>query len=155
MIWHSSLRWFLDFGWLVVLLILLRHFWRDRNSLLNAKSWLKVKGRVTSCEWIEAGHSIWPKIEYSYQVYDQDLVGHYLFLDTSHNSPNSKYSRSIAYKAAVAFKENLEIEVYYNPNHPEQSALDVTMPTKLNIILILIGSLILLHIGTIIFRIMV
>ena len=97
----------------------------------------------------KVGHSIWPKIEYTYQVHDQDLIGEYLFLDTSHNNPNSKYSRLVAYKAAVAFKENSEIDVYYNPNNPEQSALDVTIPIKLNIILCLISVLIVIHLGII------
>lgn len=147
-------QWLLDTGWLLILSILLLHFWRDRKGLLQAQSWLKAKGHVTRCEWVKVGHSIWPKIEYTYQVYDKDLVGEYLFLDTSHNSPNSKYSRLIAYKAAVAFKENSEIDIYYNPNQPEQSALDVTMPIKLNIILILISTLILIHIGIIVFRLL-
>lgn len=142
----------LDLVWLFFLLILFRHFWQDRQVLVRAKSWLITKGRITSCKWTEVGHSVWPKIEYSYQVYDKDLTGEYLFLDTAHNNPNSKYSRNIAYKAAVAFKEDKEIDVYYNPNNPEQSALDVTVPTKLNIILILIGAFIVLHLGLIVWR---
>ena len=145
-------RWILDIGWLFFLFILLIHFWRERKALSQTQSWLKTKGHVTHCEWGEAGHSIWPKIEYSYQVFDKDLVGEYLFLDTSHNNPHSKYARLVAYKAAMAFKENSEIDVYYNPNHPDQSALDVTIPKKLNIILILISSLIVIHLGIIFFR---
>lgn len=142
-------KWMLDLGWLVFLFILLRHFWLDRKELVNAQSWLKVKGRITKCEWTKIGHSVWPKIEYTYQVNDKDIVGEYLFLDTAHNNPHSQYSRNVAYKAAVSFKENSQIDVYYNPNHPEQSALDVTMPIKLNIILILIGMFIVLHLALI------
>lgn len=148
---HSG-RWMLDIGWLIVLLFLLNHFWRGKKALLEAQSWLKAKGHITRCEWVRVGHSVWPKIEYSYQVYDKDLVGEYLFLDTSHNNPNSKYSRLIAYKAAVAFKENAEIDIYYNPNRPEQSALDVTIPLKLNVILYSIAILVVVQIGIIIFR---
>lgn len=147
--WHNFLQWTLDLGWLVFLFILLRHFWRDRTELLRTKSWLKTKGHITSYELTTIGHSVWPKIEYSYQIHDTDLVGEYLFLDTAHNNPNSKYSRQVAYKAAMAFKENTEIDVYYNPNHPEQSALDITMPIKLNVILILLSALIILHLGVI------
>lgn len=154
MIGMLSWSWILDAGWLIFLLILLRHFWLDRQQLLQAQSWLKTRGHITSCEWIEQGHSIWPKIEYTYQVHEKDLTGEYLFLDTSHNSPNSKYSRNIAYKAAVAFKENSQIDVYYNPNHPEQSALDVTMPRKLTVILVLIGALIGLHLVIIALRLL-
>lgn len=138
-------RWLLDLGWLSVLLLLLWHFWRIRAALVQAQSWLRVKGHVTLCEWTTMGHSIWPKIEYTYMVHDKELIGEYLFLDTSHNNPNSKYSRRIAYKAALAFKDNAAIDVYYNPNRPEQSALDVSIPLKLNIILLLIGILIVTH----------
>ena len=150
---HSG-RWMLDIGWLIVLLILLLHFLRDRKALVQAQSWLKVKGHITSCEWVEQHHSIWPKIEYSYQIHDKDLVGEHLFLDTSHNNPYSKYSRRIAYKAAIAYKENAEIDVYYNPNNPEQSALDVTMPSKLSIILLLIVAMLVIHICIMIFRLL-
>ncbi|MCL5272465.1 MAG: DUF3592 domain-containing protein [Gammaproteobacteria bacterium] len=152
--WINSWRWVLDSGWLLFLLLLFRHFWRDRNALMQSNAWLKVSGHITRCDWTIVGHSIWPKIEYTYQVHDKDLIGEYLFLDTSHNSPHSKYSRLIAYKAAIAFKENSTIDVYYNPNDPEQSALDVTIPRKLNLILILIGLLIAFHIGFIIFLIL-
>ena len=152
MTWLHSLRWILDFGWLFFLFILLRHFWRVRQLLVHASSWLKAKGRITRCEWTQVGHHIWPKIEYSYQVYEQDLTGEYLFLDTAHNNPSSNYSRRIAYNAAVAFTENKEIEVYYNPNQPEQSALDITIPYKLNFIIGLLSGLILLHLGVVIWR---
>ena len=145
-------RWILDLGWLAVLFLLFWHFWRDRQVLLQAQSWLQVKGHITQYELTTVGHSVWPKIEYTYQVHDKDLLGEYLFLDTAHNNPNSKYARFIAYKAALAFKEDAEIDVYYNPNHPEQSALDVTMPKKLNVILILIGIFMVVQAGLIIWH---
>lgn len=152
MTWLAVWRWVLDLGWLIILLILFRHFWRDRQALLKAQSWLKVKGHIAHCEWTQVGHSVWPKIEYIYQVYDKELVGEYLFLDTAHNTPHSKYARRMAYRAAVAFKENEEIDVYYNPNHPEQSALDVSIPKKLNLILVLIAFFIVLHLGLMVVR---
>ena len=145
----------LDIGWFIILFVVLIHFWRVRKILVQAQSWLKTKGHITSCEWAEAGNSIWPKIEYSYQVYEKDLVGEYLFLDTTLNNPNSKYARLIAYKAVLAYKENSEIDVYYNPNKPEQSALDVSMPVKLNVILILISALTIIHLGFIFLRLLV
>ncbi len=150
--WHNFLKWSLDLGWLMFLLILLWHFWRDRRELLRTRSWLKTRGHIITYELNSVGNSVWPKIEYSYQVHDKDLVGEYLFLDTSHNNPNSKYSRQVAYRAAMAFKQDTEIDIYYNPNKPEQSALDIKIPTKLNVILILVGSLIVLHLGVIIYR---
>ncbi|HRD69336.1 MAG TPA: DUF3592 domain-containing protein [Legionella sp.] len=136
----------LDTGWLFFLIFLFYHFWQDRQTLSKAQSWLKTKGRITQCEWMKQGHNLWPKIEYTYQVYERDLIGHYLFLDTSHNNPNSRYSRRVAYKMAMAFKEETEIDVYYNPNNPEQSALDVTMPWKLNLIILLVGLFLALHV---------
>lgn len=149
MTWHTASQGILDFGWLFFLLMLLHHFWRDRQSLARAKDWLKTKGQITHCEWTQEGHSIWPKIEYVYEVHNQELIGRYLFLDTTHNSPNSKYARQVAYNIAIAYQEHKDIEVYYNPNQPEQSALDITMPTKLNVILILIAAVTILQVGII------
>lgn len=155
MSWMNAGRWLLDLGWFVFLIVLFHHFWRDRQALLQAKSWLKAKGHITHCEWTEAGHSIWPKLEYSYQVYDKELVGTYLFLDTAHNNPNSKYARRIAYEAAMAFKNHQEIDVYYNPNNPEQSALDVMMPVKLTLIIGVIGGFIMSQALVLIHRLIV
>ncbi|HAT8334957.1 TPA: DUF3592 domain-containing protein [Legionella pneumophila subsp. pneumophila] len=155
MVWPIIWRWILDLGWLCFLLILFWYFWKKRRDLVEARSWLKAKGHVTRCEWTRVGHSVWPRIEYIYEVYEKDLTGEYLFLDTTFNTPNSKYSRSIAYKVAIAYRDNSEIDVYYNPNRPEQSALDVTIPKKLTFILILISSLILLHIGIIVWSLLV
>lgn len=152
MFWHSALGWILDISWLVFLLMLFWHFWQSRRALVYAQGWLKTKGRITSCKWTKVGHSVWPEIEYSYEVYDKTLYGHYLFLDTAHNNPNSPYSRNIAYKVALAFKEDSEIDVYYNPNKPEQSALDVSIPKKLNVILAINALFILLQVVVIIWR---
>ncbi len=142
----------LDLAWLSVLVLMFQHFWKSRKILLDAQEWLKAKGHVTRYNLVQVGHNLWPKIEYEYCVYEQNLKGHYLFLDTAHNSPTSKYSRGIAYKAALAYRDHLEIDVYYNPNSPEESALDVTMPTKLTSILIVIGMLIAIHLTMIVFR---
>lgn len=146
------MKWVLELGWLFFLLFLFYHFWQRRKVLVDAQSWLKVKGQVTSCTFVEVKHTIWPEIEYQYQILEKDLVGHYLFLDTIHNNPNSKYSRSVAYKVAVAFKNETEIDVYYNPNQPEQSVLDVTIPKKLNIILGAIAGLLVLQVLSILYH---
>jgi len=145
-------RAFLDLVWLSVLILMFHHFWKNRRVLLDAQGWLKAKGHVTRYKLVREGHTLWPKVDYEYTVYDKNLIGHYLFLDTAHNNPNSKYSRNIAYKAAIAYKDHLEIDVYYNPNRPEECALDVTMPIKLTGILTVIGILIVLHLSLIIYR---
>ena len=136
----------LDLGWLLFLLLVFWHFWRARQLTLQTKFWVKTRGRVTHCEWTICGHSIWPKINYSYQVGERDYTGEYFFLDTAHNDPNSKYARLIAYKAANAYKQNEDIDVYYDPDRPEQAVLDTTIPRKINLILGFIAVLIVLHV---------
>jgi hypothetical protein len=145
-------KFILDASWLVILALIFYHFWNKRRVLVDAQGWLKAKGRITSFELIRVAHGVWPKIEYAYQVCDQDLTGHYLFLDTAHNSPNSKYARRIAYQTALAYKDQLDVDVYYNPNRPEESALDVTMPIKLTAILIVIGMLLVLQVTMLVWR---
>lgn len=150
--WLLSGRWILDLAWLLFLLMVFRHFWQERRTLLQAQTWLKAKGRITDCQWTQVGSNFWPKINYSYQVYDQDLLGDHLLLDTSYHTPYSKHARRVAYHAAIAFRDQQEIAVYYNPNQPEQSALDIAMPVKLTVIIIAIGTLTLVHLVLISFR---
>lgn len=137
----------LNLAWLLFFFLLLMHFYRKRSLLVNAKSWLITKGHITQFDWVKVGHNIWPKIEYSYEVHDKEIIGSYLFLDTTHNNPNSRYSRGVAYKAALAYKDNVAIDVHYNPNTPEESALDVTIPIKLNVIIGLLSIIILVQLG--------
>jgi len=148
--WYMAARFIswqslLDMGWLFFLLFIFAYFWLDRRVMLETRLWMKTKGRVTECEWTTHGHSIWPKVEYVYQVNDEEFTGEYLFPDTSHNDPNSAYARRIAYKAANAYKLDEDVDVYYNPDLPSQSALDITMPRKLTFILWFIAALIVLH----------
>lgn len=147
--WLLSTRGILDLSWLVFLLFIFYHFWKTRSFLQQTENWLITKGRITSVNWTKEGHRIWHKVAYVYQVFDEDFHGEYLFLDTSHNNPNSKYARRVAYKAAMAYENDQEIDVFYNPNNPQQSALDIKIPTKLNLIVFLLILLILLHLGVI------
>lgn len=124
---------------------MLWYFWRDRQFLAQAKYWLITKGRITLFEWTQEGPRLWPKIQYTYQVFDKDFYGEYLFLDTAHNNPNSKYARNIAYRAAMAYEDDVDIDVFYNPNNPQQAVLDITIPRKLNLIIVLLLILIILH----------
>lgn len=144
----------LDVIWLLFLLLMLWHFWRDRQALKQAQFWLLTKGRITQFAWTREGHRLWPKISYTYQVFDKDFQGEYLFLDTSHNSPNSQYARKVAYRAAMAYEKDKDIDVYYNPNNPQQAVLDITMPRKLNIIIGLLLVLIVLHLAIVIYRLL-
>ncbi|MBA2657474.1 MAG: DUF3592 domain-containing protein [Tatlockia sp.] len=142
----------LDLIWLVFLLYLLGHFWCDRRILAKAKYWLITKGRISHFEWARSGRLLWPKITYNYQVFEQEYSSEYLFLDTAHNNPASKYARLVAYRAAVAYEDDKEIDVYYNPNNPSQAVLDITIPRKLNIIISLLLALVLLHLAVVIAR---
>ena len=141
-----SLQSLLDFGWLVFLILLFFYFWHKRQNIQETIFWVKTKAKVTRCEWTTRANRIWPKIEYIYQVGEQEYMGEDLFYDTSHRTSNDSYARRVAYKAARAFKEDENIEIYYNPDAPEQAALDITIPGKLNFILILIVGWIVLHI---------
>jgi hypothetical protein len=138
--------WILDTGWLFVLCLLLAYFWRERTGWSKAQSWFKVKGHITCFESTDK-QGQWPKLEYSYHVYDKDWTGDRLLFDTAYNNPNSSYVRLASYKAAIAFQKSTEIDIYYNASDPRQSALDVRIPFKLNLILILISLLSLLHSG--------
>jgi len=144
-----------DMAWLIFLLVMLRHFWLERWVLQEAHYWLLTTGQVTRLEWTQEGHQLWPKIEYTYQVNDRDFLGEYFFLDTAHNNPNSKYARKVAYRAAVAYQKGEAISVYYNPENPQQSALDVHIPYKLNVIIGLLIVLIVSHLGIIAYRLAV
>jgi hypothetical protein len=148
--WLMSWQGILDLLWLIFLLLMLWYFWRDRQFLAQTQSWLITKGRITLFEWTREGPRLWPKIQYSYQVFEHDYFGEYLFLDTSLNNPNSKYARQVAYRAAIAYEEDVEIDVYYNPNDPSQAVLDTTIPHKLNFIISLLLVLIILHLTVIV-----
>lgn len=150
--WLVSSQGFMDILWLSFLLFLLWHFWQERQALKIASHWLITKGRITQFVWAQEEHRLWPKIEYSYQLFDQDFKGEYLFLDTSRNNPASKYARKVAYRAAMAFEHDEEIDIYYNPDNPLQSALDVRIPTKLNVIIGLLLFLLALHLGVVVHR---
>lgn len=150
--WLISPRGMLDLAWLFFLLFMLWHFWRARQFLAQAKDWLITKGRITVFKWTREGPRVWPKIQYAYQVLDHDFLGEYLFLDTSHNNPNSKYARKVAYRAAMAYENDSEIDVFYNPNNPQQAVLDITIPRKLNLIIILLVFLVILHLAVIVGR---
>jgi len=124
-----------DVAWLLFLLLMFRHFWVARQVTLQTKGWVKTEAHITQCEWSVAGRVIWPKIEYSYQVDEHDYIGEYFFLDMKHNAPGSNYSRHLAYKVAHAYQHHEAIDVYYNPDKPEEAVLDRTVPRKINVIL--------------------
>lgn len=122
------------------------HFWRVRQMTRETKLWFKTQGYITECELVTYEHSLWPKIEYVYKVDDQEFTGDVLFLDIAHINLHSAHARDVAYSAANAYKQNDPIDVYYNPENPEQAVLDTTIPWKLNLILGFIIGLLLLHV---------
>lgn len=145
---------FLDLGWLLLLSFLLGYFWYVRRQAVRAREWNKAKARIVRCELIREGPRLWPKIEYIYNVDQQDYVGEHLFFDTSHQNPNSLQARQLAYYVANAYKNDEDIEIYYNPNHPEQAVISIRVPWKLNLIISLITTLIALHITIIVIQIL-
>lgn len=128
-----------------MLLLFLNYFIRDLKLLRHSHQWLKTKGQITQCELIKQGHTYWPRIEYHYTINDREFTGHYFFVDTSLNNPNSRYARELAYRIINAYNKGEEVDIYYDPNKPTVSALDVTIPKKLYLILGLIFLLITVH----------
>lgn len=141
----SSWDGLLDLGWLLFLSLLLAYFWLQRHTMLKAQHWQKTRGHISRFEWITHGHRVWPKIEYIYQVHDQEFIGEHLFVDMTYINPNSRYARKFAYQVANAYKNNEDLAVFYNPEKPAQAVLNVSMPRKLNLIIVLISALIALH----------
>ncbi len=135
----------LDLGWLIFLLFLLFYFWKTRKFIQRTTQWMKTKGKITRCEWTPKAHRLWPKIEYVFTVSEQEYTGESMFVDTSHRTYNNLYARKVAYQVAQAFKDNQDVEVFYNPDDPFEAVLDVTVPGKLNFILFLLGILICAH----------
>ncbi len=137
----------LDLGWLLFLTLLFAYFWRARKLTEQTKLWFKTQGRITYCELVPYEECLWPKIEYVYQVDNQEFTSQILFLDIAHNNLHGAHPRALAYRLVSAFKEDETIDVYYNPDNPEQAVLDTTIPWKLNMILGVIAALLLLHVA--------
>lgn len=144
----------LDLAWLLLLSFLLGYFCSVRRQVVRAREWNKAKARIVHCELVQVGHRLWPKIEYVYQVGQQDYVGERLFFDTYHQNPNTRQARQLAYYVANAYKNDEDIEIYYNPTYPEQAAISVRVPWKLNLIISLITTLIALHITIVVIQIL-
>lgn len=132
----------LDFGWLIFLLFVFRQCWISRQYTHQTQRWHKTMGHITKCEWKICQHVLWPTIEYVYQVGDKDFTNDHICRDTLHQSPTSAHMRRLAYQIANAFQHNQNLDVYYDPNHPEQSVLDTTIPRKLQMIVFVLGILI-------------
>tara|TARA_Y100000588_G_C14199112_1_gene901634 strand:- start:803 stop:1243 length:441 start_codon:yes stop_codon:yes gene_type:complete len=142
----------IDIIWLAFLTGLLVYFFSVRLKAKRALKWHKTTAYITVCDWRYEGRIIWPKVQYSYYVDGREYKGENLFMDTSHNTPHSRYARNVAYKVAKAYKNNEALMIYYHPDKPDVSAIDVEVPTKINVILLFISGLILLHLGVLVFR---
>lgn len=122
--------------------------------LQGVSQWLITRGRVTQFIWNKDGRLIWPRIEYTYELFEQEFTGEHFFVDTRRNNPNSNYARKLAFKAAMAFEREEEIDVYYNPDNPAESALDVHIPKKLDVIIGLVLFLLGLHLVIVTLRLL-
>ncbi len=147
-----SWQWLLDIAWLLFLLLLLQHFWRERSALKKTQSWYLASGKITRLTWTQEGHYLWPRLEYTYHAFNQEFYGEQLFLETAHHHPGSKYARKVAYRAAMAYQKEEAIEVYYNPQNPQEAALDISIPSRLTFIIRLLLILIALHFLIVIYR---
>lgn len=142
----------IDIIWLLFLFLLLVYFMFLRSKAKKASHWHTTEAYITACEWSTEGYNLWPKIQFKYYVDGMEYMSEHLFLDTSHNTPTSRYARRVAYKVAKAHINNEPIKVYYHPDEPEISAIDVKVPSKINFIIFLLSGLILLHLIVLFFR---
>lgn len=142
----------LDFCWLFFLLFVLQYFWFKRQAFVRAQKWIKTKGQVTQCEWTKYGYQLWPKIEYLYQVGEIDLSSNDLFLEEGYQDFSSVAARNLAYHLVEAYNQHETIDVYYNPQNPQQAVLDITIPRRLNFVLIFLSALTLIHMGIMLIR---
>ncbi|MCC5791400.1 MAG: DUF3592 domain-containing protein [Legionellaceae bacterium] len=133
--------------WILFLLGLFGFFYQQWLRLHRMRKWHTVKGKITYFHLQQEGLRLWPEIEYHYRIGQEDYYNHYLFADTIHNSPHSAYARELAYRVARAYQNDEPVTVYYNPLSPEQAVLDIRMPRKLGVILLLLGVFIILEAG--------
>jgi hypothetical protein len=142
----------IDGVWLLFLFLMLHYFINVRREAIQTKNWVKTKGQVIFWDLIKEDHRLWPKIKYIYEVNEVEYVGKHFFPDTMHNNPVSKYARRLAYKAAMSFEKNQQIDVYYDPIYPQHAALDIRMPWKVNLVLVLLIALIIFHLLMVSYR---
>ena len=132
--------------------LLFLYFWRARQLTQQTKLWFKTPGRIKHCEWTTYQNRIWPQIEYDYHVGDQVYTSEQFFIDTIHNNLHGSHARNLAFRIVSAYKEDEDIDVFYNPYHPEQAVLDTTVPWKLNLILGIIAAFFLVHMVVVMVR---
>lgn len=128
-------------GWLLFLAACAAFFFRSWVRLNKMKHWPVTPGEIMTLTVCEKNNRKWPSIQYRYWVEEREYTSRYWFADTIHNSPCSAYSRKLAYRAAISFKQGCPLDVHYNPVKPEQAVLDVTIPLKLKGIIVLVCSL--------------
>lgn len=152
---HRLLSWqsLMDFLWLLFLLVVLIHFWKKRQILVAARSWKITKGRIHQLEWAKESNSLWLQVTYTYQLFEQEFLGDCIFLDEDSNRKNNAYTRSIAYRIVMAFKNQEEIDVYYNSDNPMESALDINIPWSLHGIMGFVLFFLVMHLSMVIYHI--
>ena len=143
--WINSWQNDVEFIWLAVLIILLGHCWKARQQFKKTSQWPTAPGYIFQLNWDKQEHCIWPKINYTYEAYEQKFSSNRFFLDSPYISIYSHLSRQAAYRAALAFIQGEEITVFYNPDDPSYSVLDTHVPRKLNLLFILVSLLLSLH----------
>jgi len=142
-----------DLLWLGLLGIMLLVLWRNKRQFQQkTRSWLTTAGQVSFFEWSSHGHLPWPKIQYTYEVDEVEYQGNTIYLSTARHNLNASYARQLAYRVALAYEQDEPIPVYYDPALPEQSALDISLPKKLNIFMVFIGFLLVLHLTVMVLR---
>jgi len=120
-----------NIGWLVLLVLLFGYFFSQYWQLRALRRWRKVEGHVTHFSLQEQDGRLWPDIEYSYSVDSKTYHNDHFFSDNAQHALYSRYARKLAHRIALAYKNDEDIWVYYDPKDPEQAVLDRRIPPKL------------------------
>lgn len=148
-----SLKNLADLLWLALLLTLLFILWRNlRQFKRHISGWLTTAGHVSHFEWTKHGYLPWPKVQYTYEVDGVEHQGDALFLPEARHDFNARYAREVAYRIALAYEQSTSINVYYNPAQPEQSALDISYPNKINWFIGFMVFLLALHLSVMVWH---
>ncbi len=107
------------------------------------QTWPSVNGRITDSRWhnkiigqsaLRPTSKFIPKIEYSYSVNSSEYKGTTISLDAFED-----FDRLTAKTKLEQYATGREVKVFYDPNHPGVSCLEVEKPSLLNVVALILG----------------
>ncbi len=128
--------------WLAFLIAVFIFFLVQYRRLKQIAAWPVTEGKVVQFNLEKQNQTYWPSIVYEYLVNGQVHESEHFFSDTTHNTPQTPRAKKVAYNTAQAYLQEQPVTVHYNPQAPEQAVLDVNVPTKLIVIMLIVLGLI-------------